>query len=380
MASSVGRPGQRRPDSDSRDLRRARYARPCVVIGIRTDARSGPIRRPLLHGGWHAALSTTIRRVSQRAVGSLLAIAAASLWGTSWVATGAALDHFSPFAVAAWRGIGSAALMIPLLATGWLGGGPGRPGFPRISGRGAIARLITLALLGGAGFVIGMSISIQLTGATMSAFVAGLYPVLAAAGAPLVLSERPSPAAMGGLAASFAGVLLLAGFDPSGFQPLGIGVGLGSAVVFAAFLLLARRWSETWALRAPVVALANFLALSAVATPLALAAGGGGLFPGGSDASDWLALGWLGLAAGVLANLAVIGSVQRLPARESSAYLLLNPLVAAILAALLLGERLAPVQVGGAILVLAGIAAATLLAARSADPFPEAPSGTQPVA
>ncbi|MFM2106811.1 MAG: hypothetical protein RL338_1843, partial [Chloroflexota bacterium] len=46
------------------------------------------------------------------------------------------------------------------------------------------------------------------------------------------------------------------------------------------------------------------------------------------------------------------------PARRTSSLLLLNPLTAALLAALLLGERLEPTQLVGALLVLAGIALA----------------------
>jgi len=55
-----------------------------------------------------------------------------------------------------------------------------------------------------------------------------------------------------------------------------------------------------------------------------------------------------------------------LPSDRSAAIFLLNPLTAALLAAALLGERLGPLQVVGCGLVLAGVALATVMAARVA--------------
>lgn len=308
--------------------------------------------------------------MSLRLVGSLLAIAAALLWGTSWVATGVALRAFDPLAVAAWRGIGTTLLMALLLGSGRLGGRLSGRADGRADGvvppmRGRLARLLVLALLGGVLFVIGMSLSISLTGATMTAFIGGLYPVVAAVAAPLVLPERPSRVALGSLVVAFAGILVLAGFDPTGFQPLGLVIGLGVASSFAGFLLLTRRWSGPWHLSAPVVTLANFALLSLVAGPLAMLMESNGLLPSSVDPGALLAILWLWVGAGVLAHLFVIGSVRRLPAHESSAYLLLNPLIAALLAAPLLDERLSPVQLSGAVLVLTGIAVATILGARA---------------
>ena len=99
--------------------------------------------------------------------------------------------------------------------------------------------------------------------------------------------------------------------------------------------------------------------LSLVALPVAFHNDPAGLLPP-AGLPVWLAMAWLVLGPGVLANLFVLGSVRRLPAHESSAYLMLSPLAAALLAAWLLDERLVPVQALGAALVLAGIGAATI--------------------
>ena len=209
-----------------------------------------------------------------------------------------------------------------------------------------------------------MAYAVDLSGATLAAFVAGLYPVLAAAGAGVVLGERPARLVYGGVAVAFTGVVLLAGFDPTGGSPVGLALGLGAAAAFAAYLLLARRWSTAWELSAPLVA-ASVLAMAAlVALPLAFVANPAGLLPVGGLV-PLVAILWLAGPVGAAAQSAAVGGVRRLPSHRSSALFLLNPLTAAVLAAALLGERLGALQVVGCALVLAGVALATVLGARS---------------
>ena len=123
--------------------------------------------------------------------------------------------------------------------------------------------------------------------------------------------------------------------------------------------MLTRRWTRTLGLPGAAIAAANFAGIAIVLVPAALAAGES-LLPSGADAGlAILAIGWLAVGASVGAQLLLIAGVRRLPARSSSAVLLLNPLAASALAAILLSERLAPFQLVGAALVLAGIAFAT---------------------
>jgi drug/metabolite transporter (DMT)-like permease len=307
---------------------------------------------------------------SEERAGATLSIIAALLWGTSWVATGYALQGFSPLAVAGWRGLGGVVLMAAFLGLRQRG----VPSQRRQPGAGRLARLIVLGFLGGAAFLVGMAYAVDLSGATLAAFVAGLYPVLAAAGAGVVLGERPTRLVYGGVAIAFAGVVLLAGFDPAGGSPVGLALGLGAAAAFAAYLLLARRWSTTWELPAPLVA-ASVLAMAAlVALPLAFVTNPAGLLPAGGLVPV-LAILWLAGPVGAVAQSAAIGGVRRLPSHRSSALFLLNPLTAALLAAALLGERLGPLQLVGCALVLAGVAVATVLGAR-ASRLTEAPAGS----
>jgi drug/metabolite transporter (DMT)-like permease len=296
-------------------------------------------------------------------LGSALAILAAVLWGTSWVATGLALHSLSPMATAAWRGLFTAAVLLPVIV------------IPAVRARrsllaplvhlerGRFLRYLVLATLAGPAFLIGMTVAVGISGATIAAFVAGAYPVIAAAGAPLVLGERPSRVAIGGLGLAFLGALLMAGFDIGGLRLDGLLVASGSAFSFGVFLLLARRWQGPWLMPAATVTFLNFGLAGVVAALICLAGGGGPLLPTGISGESWLAIVYLAVAPGLVGTLAVLASVKRIPAASSSAFLMLNPLTAAVLAAPVLGERLTPVQLLGGALVLAGIAAATALAA-----------------
>jgi len=296
---------------------------------------------------------------SRERAGVVLTFAASLLWGTSWVATGFALRGFSPLAVAGWRGLVGVAFIAVYLALDptRLAADHDRPRVPRV------ARVVLLGLLGGGAFQVGMAYAVDLAGATLAAFVAGLYPILVAAGAGLVLGERPGRYVAGGLAVAFGGVVLLAGFDPTGASPAGLAIGLAAAAAFAAYLLLTRRWAAAWRLPTPVIA-TSVMAMSAlVALPLAWLADPAGLVSDGGM-GPVLAILWLAGPVGAVAQAAAVAGVRRLPSDRSAAIFLLNPLTAALLAAALLGERLGPLQVLGCGLVLAGVALATVLAAR----------------
>ena len=292
-------------------------------------------------------------------IGAACAIGAAVLFGTSWVAVGVALKGFSPFVLAGWRSVITVLLLLPLLY--WLARRGDAQSAPAIAPRrtpGWVTRLLSLGFLGGVWFGIGMNISILLTGASITAFIAGAYPVIASAAAPFVLGERIRLAAFAGLALAFLGVLLIAGFDVVGLPIEGLVAAGATCLGTAVFMLLSRKWQHEWHFRSTQVTFVNFALLGPAAFALAFATQDQ-MLPGNVPTDAWFALIWLAVTAGVIATVLIVESFRRLPTSESSAFLMLNPLTAAVFAVPVLGEMLSPLQLVGAAMVLAGIALAT---------------------
>jgi drug/metabolite transporter (DMT)-like permease len=283
-------------------------------------------------------------------LGPACAISTAVIYGTSWVAMAIALDSFTPFVAAFWRSIVTVLVLAPLIVRGV------DRSLPWTQAR--IGRLLLLGLLGGALFGVGSNLAVHLTGAAIAALVTGSYPVVAVALAPIVLHERLRPAGIAGIALAFAGTVLIAGVDLGGAQLAGVLIGGVTSIGVGLFLVLSRRWSAPLRLSPTMVSFSMFGTLAVVAGVVAVAIHDP-LLPDGATTSSVAALFYLGIFAGALAGVLLTESLRRLPAQESSAYLLLNPLTGALLAIPILGETLAPLQVLGGGFVIVGVALAT---------------------
>jgi len=204
-----------------------------------------------------------------------------------------------------------------------------------------------------------MNLAVAGVGPTIASFVAGLYAVLAAVIAPFILRERLRPRALVGFVIALAGTALLAELDLGAHGLGGIGWGLLAAGSFALFLVLSRKWGREEGLDGLVIALATLTVAAVALGILVVATRPASLIPGSIAPEALLAMAWLVASAAGGQTLAA-ASVKLVPASRSAAFLLLNPIVATILAFVLLGERPSTVQLVGGALVLLGIAAATV--------------------
>jgi probable blue pigment (indigoidine) exporter len=282
-------------------------------------------------------------------VGVLYAASAGVLFGSSYVATALALRSFGPLAVTAWRGLlGTLGLSIILFC--------GAVPAPRVAvTRANLGRLAVLGVLGGPGIIIGTNTAVVLVGATVTSFVAGLYAILAVLLAVPVLGERLQASAVVGLVAALAGTVLLGDVRLGDASTPGIAAALVGASSYALFLVLSRRWSRSGDLGGPVVALSTVAAAGFGVLALAAVLDPSTMVPRSIDAVAVGGLVWVAVAA-TCGQVLVVASLQRIDARRSSALLLLNPPTAAFLAWLVLGQVLRPLEVLGAVIVLAGIA------------------------
>jgi O-acetylserine/cysteine efflux transporter len=286
------------------------------------------------------------------APGELLMVLVAILWGSAFPVTRVLLEEMPPLGAAAWRTLLAAGgVAVFALLRGefdWLRAEPEDRG-----------RLAVLALLGGALFLICMNVATFLTGASITSFVTGTYPLLAVVVAAVLLGEPLGRRGVLALALAALGLLLLARPGGAHVELLGVLVALGAALSFALYLGLARRWADPS--RLPTLTVAFWLLVSSLLVTglLQLFVDPGALVPRLS-LEGWAALLWLALPASALPHVLVVSTLRRLPTSRVAPFLLLMPISGTLIAAALLGERLDQIQLAGAGLILLGIAAATL--------------------
>lgn len=300
-----------------------------------------------------------------RVPGELLMTVVAVLWGSAFPVTRILLDEMPPLGAAAWRTLLAAGAVVVLVAVR----GELRSLWPAAGQRG---RLVAMALLGGAVFLIGMNVGIELTGASISSFVVGTYPLLAVAVAALALGERIRRRAVVALGVAAAGLLLLARPGGAHVEPIGVLAALGAALSFAAYLAMARRWTDPVHLPPLTIALALLLASMSVTAVAQAVVEPTGLAVGGLSASGWAALLWLAIPASALPHVLVVVTVRRIPASRAAPFLLLIPIAGALISAVILNERLDAIQLAGAGLILAGVGAATVTARQPLPSLDEA--------
>lgn len=289
--------------------------------------------------------------------GEVYAALAAMCFGSAYVATAFVLRAFEPLPAAVYRSLLAAVALAVMTISQRRGArAPSPVGRPGLAVR--LLHLLVLGTLGGAIFLTGMNFAVAGVGPTIASFVAGLYAVLAAAFAPFLLREPLRRQTLAGFVVALVGTALLAELQLGDAAAGGIGWGLVAAVSFALFLVLSRKWGRSDGLDGIRIALAAMTVAAVALASLVLASKPASLALPVLTVEAIAALGWLVFSA--VAGLALGAASMRLvPASRSAAFLLLNPITAAVLAFVLLGTVPSPVQLVGGGLVLAGIALAT---------------------
>ncbi len=295
----------------------------------------------------------TSDRRSER-IGVAAAALAAMSFGVAFPATAVALRAYTPLAA---TGIYSTIALVLLLGMA-LGGVVPRPA-PGWASRAALGRLTVVALAGGFTFIVGMAVAVQLAGATVAGFVATLYSVFAALLAVPILGERLNRTALGAFVLAIVGTALLA--DPGSLHGSmeGVLVALVAALGFGLYLVLARKWSGTPGMGGTSMALAILVGRGPLILVIELVREPAALTPTGVDLPVILAMLYLALVPSAIAQVLILVSTRRVPARRTSAALLLTPLTSAVLATLFLGETPTMAEVVGGVLVIAGIMGAS---------------------
>jgi drug/metabolite transporter (DMT)-like permease len=240
---------------------------------------------------------------------------------------------------------------------------------PRLLPRGAGGRAIAVGLgLGAIGYATQAGLffaALRRLDASLLALLLYTYPAWVTLAAFVLGRDRPTRRRLVALALSSAGlVVVLAGAAGGSFDALGAAMGLGGALAYTAYILVADRAGVTMS----PLALSALVCAGAAFT-FAVAGTIGGSLDTGFAAEGWL---WLGLIAVVSTALPIstfFAGLARVGPSTASILSTFEPIVTVALAYLAFSERLSLLQLGGAALV---VAAAVMLAApaRAAKPVP----------
>ena len=225
------------------------------------------------------------------------------------------------------------------------------------------ARAVRLAVIAGvffAGDLLTWHHAVDAVGAGLATVLGNLQVLVVGFVAWAVLGERPPRPVIAATPVVLGGVVLISGVVGSGAYganpPLGVGLGLLTALCYAGYLLVIRR--GTTDIRRPAGPVAVSTASTMVVAVIA------GVIIGDLDpVPAWPSHGWLavlGLTSQSIGYLLISMSLPRLPAALVSIILLVQPVATVVLARVLLTEVPSVVQIGGVALIIGGIAVATI--------------------
>lgn len=215
--------------------------------------------------------------------------------------------------------------------------------------------LAALLALGGLGYV-GQSLAfftaLTLAPASLVALLLYLYPVMVTLAARVMFKEPLGPRKLGALGLALAGTALTIGPAAGGQQgiaPLGIALGVAASVIYSVYIIA----GSTVTPRAGPIPSSTVIMGAAALVYGVIVAARGPVFPAGPG--GWLAVAGIALISTVVAIVAFFAGMERIGPVNTSTLSAVEPVVTVILAALILRETIAPLQVAGGALILAAV-------------------------
>ncbi|MER8060598.1 EamA family transporter [Streptomyces sp. NPDC094022] len=288
--------------------------------------------------------------------GLLYLIVTGAAWGTAGAAASLVYrtSDLGAFGLSFWR----CALGLLLL----LAGRGLRPRARRATTE-PTARRVLKALATGLGLAVFQTAyfaAVAATGLAVATVVTlGAGPVLIALGARLLLGERLGAGGVLSVAGALAGLAVLTfGDSAATVRPQGVLLALLSAAGYGAMTLLTRRWGRDGGADASATTVGAFAVTTLCLLPFALHEG---LLPhtGHPARLLWL-LCYIAAVPTALAYALYFAGAAVVRSATVSVIMLLEPVTAAVLAVLLLGERLTVTTVAGTLLMLAAVAGLTV--------------------
>ncbi|MCU1648365.1 MAG: permease [Nocardia sp.] len=226
-------------------------------------------------------------------------------------------------------------------------------------GRADLWLLLGYGVFGVAGVQLLFFVAVERLPVGVAMVLVNLAPALVALWVQIVRRARLPGMVWVGIGLAVAGMAVVAQiWQGGGLDPLGVAAGLGSAICSAGYFLLGEHGATRYD---PVGMTAVGLAIGAVVVavvappwtlPAELLTAPAAL--GGVQTPVWPVLLVLAVAGTVLPYLAGLRALRDLPSALASVLAVVEPLVAAALAWLLLGQSLTLTQMAGAVIMLIG--------------------------
>lgn len=288
-----------------------------------------------------------------------LAIVAVLMAATCWAFIGIAyrliLDNYdvSPLTIVAIRASTSALVLgvVVLLRRGL------RVQLKTAASASVRHVLIAAGLLSGTGFYVALIYTFEVAGVAVGTVLLYFAPSIVAFGSWVMFKNRISNVQKLALCMSLAGVIGVSGILAGGetFRPLGVVLGLTSAICYASYSLLGQRLLQQLH---PLVVVALTGAIGSAGMWMLK------LFVEGFEIPAAAALLWIigvtGIGTTLVPLVLYTWGLSQLGAARASLLTTVEPAIAVMLAFMILSETLTAAQMGGGVLVLASVIVAGL--------------------
>jgi drug/metabolite transporter (DMT)-like permease len=282
-------------------------------------------------------------------------------WGGTFVAARLAVKETAPFYAASSRFAVATAILLALVA--WQSLKERKP-FPRPANLAETAILASLGLSGIFCYNAFFFTGLQYTGAANGSLIVAINPILTSVLSAMWLKEHIRPLQILGLLISLCGVcVIVTRGNLEIISSLSFNHGdllmLGAPLSWAIYSILGKR---AMSLFSPLVA-TTYAALfgTLFLLPVAFWEQSRAIAPYSFSLTGWLAILQLALLGTVIGFVWWYQAIQRIGASRAAIFVNLVPFFGALLAALLLGERLGWPQLWGGAMVICGVFCGTCL-------------------
>lgn len=211
--------------------------------------------------------------------------------------------------------------------------------------------LVELILLGAIAYVgesLAYFLALKMASAGLVALLLYIYPALVTALSAIFLKEHLTRTKIIALFLALSGTALTLRIS-SGGSLLGILLGVAAAVDYAIYILLGSRIVR----RSGPLSSTTVIITSTAGVYAGIVAFRGTTYP--TTSTGWIAIIAIALISTVLAFVTFFAGLKRIGPTSTSTLSTFEPIVAVVLAAIVLGETISPLQVLGGALILAAV-------------------------